>query len=129
MFEVNKPWYYRSVSFFLSVSGSLVLFGIFSSAISLIFSWLANILDFKASIVNLQEWQVLLVISSSTFILMTICLYLSENYISRKLETLDKNTNSIFLVSISVILFVSVLVLFYFGFSNFLSFLYNNFWI
>jgi len=129
MFEGNKPWYLRLSHFSLVVSGSLILFGLISSLISLTFSYLAGVLKYKSWVLTLPSWQVLVVISSLTFLLMTGCLYFAENFINNKTDDLEESVGQRMIVVVSAVLFVSVLVVFYFGFSIFLSFLYNNFWI
>lgn len=127
--NTNIPWQQPASIFALSGGLALVLFGLIASLVLFVGSFLIIFAGFKDAILGLNLNLKTGILSAITFIMICICLYICENRVEKLLPKIASAwpKNLIFLFS----LFVGLLLvgIFYLGFSAFLTFINNSFWI
>jgi|GEM_PF-5501660 len=115
-------------NFALIGSLSLIIFALISSFTSLIFSFLVTSLGFKNRILDLPDLQNLSFGILLTMILMGFSLFYSQKWLHPRMEEVRESVGQNLLTILSIILSIILLLLFYFGYANFLSFLFTRFW-
>jgi hypothetical protein len=127
--EKEKSWQIQLSQFSLATSSALVLFGFVGTLIAFIFSFAVNFLNYREAINNLEQWQILLGVILPTFILISISLLVSEVQVSRRVKLAAVSWNKHLLLVVSLLVTSVLLVAFYFGFSQAISIIHNNFWL
>jgi hypothetical protein len=113
----------------LLVSLTLVIFGLISSVFYLGFSLAVFQLDLKDSFFSLDQNIRYGFIFFIIFAVMSCSLIFSEKWLNPRLEEIEESLESVSLFYLSFFLTLVMLGLFYFGFSMYLSFINNRFWI
>jgi signal transduction histidine kinase len=125
----QKSWQIQLSQFGLASSSALILFGLVSSVTAFIFSFAVNLFGYRDDIRNLEQWVILAGIIVPTFVIISICLLFTEVYVSRQLKLWLINLNKNLVFAISLIVTTGLLLVFYFGFSQVISLIHNNFWL
>jgi hypothetical protein len=118
----------KLIQFFLSASVALILFAISIFLLSFIFFWGVDVLQYQSFFNNLPQWQLSLASGIVIFILMSISLFIAENWLYQKLDTLLNNIGSKQLLALSAVFLIITILAYYFGFSQLINFLYEQFW-
>ena len=115
----------------VSLLGSLTLliFAVISSFSSLIISFVIVQFGFKDKILNQSGNQNLVIIILLTMITMALSLFYAKKWLEPRIEEVRESVGTNMLNILSVILSIVLLLMFYFGYANFLSFLFNRFWV
>lgn len=122
----NLPSKISTVSLIGSLS--LIFFALVSGLVSLIFSFIVFQLGFKSRILDLPALQNLSFGILVTMIIMGFSLFYSQKWLHPRMEEVRESVGQNLLTILSIILSIILLLLFYFGYANFLSFLFTRFW-
>jgi Na+/melibiose symporter-like transporter len=128
MVENKNFWQTKASKLGLTISFALFIFSINSLLIGFLFSWLLHYLGYTAWILSQETWKILVVISLLIFTLITFSLYVSENWIHYRIIKIQDSIGKNLLLFLSISLALVILLITYYGFSVFFSFLYNYYW-
>lgn len=127
--DTKLPWQTQASKMSLMISLTLFIFTLSSLILGFFFSFLLNKLNYTNWIISQETWKILAVISLLIFILISICLYFSEKWIDSRIKKTQQAVGKNLLLTLSIILALSLLIITYYGFSLFFTFLYNQYWV
>jgi amino acid transporter len=122
----NLPSKISTISLIGSLS--LLIFGFVSAIFSLIFSFSVFQLGFKDDFLNLPWIQNLSLGIILIMVIMAFSLFYAKKWLHPRMEEVKESVGVNLLTVLSIILSIILLLLFYFGYANFLSFLFTRFW-
>lgn len=128
-FTKANLWKLNLTKWILSVSLAIFLFTVLASMFSLLGSWLIILLGYRNWFLNQNSLYLFLFLALAVFLIMSFSLFVSEKAILGKIEKLQNFGNLNALVLISTILSILLLTGCYLGFSFYLSWLYQSFWL
>lgn len=125
----NQGLLLNTAKFLLAFSSSIVLFSLFLILFTFITSYSLKELGFIQNVIDWPQWQKLSVGGVTTFVVVLLALFLSEEWFDKNIQAFEKAIGKNVLLVLSFLLLSSVLIAVYFGFFIYLGFIYRTFWI